>query len=82
MYLGTDFTQAIQAGFANNDSRLVERLITDDFERVTPLWTLSKQGFWDWISAGGRGTTISDIEVIYENKDIVVCYQGVGTVDT
>jgi hypothetical protein len=41
---------------------------------ITPLRREARQGFLDWIAAGGSPTTVSDIEVIYENDDITVVY--------
>ena len=55
----------------------VEKFITDDFEMITPLRTEARQGFLDWVAAGGSPTTVSDIEVIYENDDIAVVYHDV-----
>ena len=43
---------------------------------ITPLLRETRQGFLDWIAAGGSPTTVSDIEVIYENYDIAVVYHA------
>ena len=76
MSLSTEFTKAIQEGFANKDSSRLAELLTDDFQMITPFRSLSRQGFLDWVAAGGSPTSISDIEVIYENDDIAVVYHG------
>ena len=62
---------------ANKDSSGVEKYITDDFEMVTPSTTLSRQGFLDWVAAGGSPTTVSGIEVIYENDEVAAVYHDV-----
>ena len=83
MSLGTEFTKAIQEGFANKDSSRLGEFLTDDFQMITPLRSLYRQGFLDWVAAGGSPTSMSEpIEFIYENDDIAVCYHGVDTVDT
>ena len=76
MSSATEFLQAGQEGFEKRDSSGVEKFITDDFEMITPLRTEARRGFLDWVSAGGSPTTVSDIEVIYENDDIAVVYHA------
>ena len=76
MASATEFLEAGQEGFEKKDSSGVEKYITDDFEMVTPSTTLSRQGFLDWVAAGGSPTTVSGIEVIYENDDIAVVYHA------
>ena len=76
MSLGTEMLQALSTGFSSKDSSGVEKFITDDFEMITPLRTEARQGFLDWVAAGGSPTTVSDIEVIYENDDIAVVYHA------
>ena len=77
MSSATEFLEAGQEGFEKRDSSGVEKFITDDFEMITPLRTEARQGFLDWVAAGGSPTTVSDIEVIYENDDIAVVYHDV-----
>ena len=43
---------------------------------ITPVMPRSRQEFLDWVAAGGSPTSVSDIEVIYENDDIAVVYHG------
>jgi len=76
MSSATEFLEAGQEGFEKRDSSGVEKFITDDFEMITPLRTEARQGFLDWVAAGGSPTTVSDIEVIYENDDIAVVYHA------
>ena len=76
MASATEFLEAGQEGFEKKDASGVEKYITDDFEMVTPSTTLSRQGFLDWVAAGGSPTTVSGIEVIYENDDIAVVYHA------
>ena len=76
MSLATEFLQAGQEGFEKREYSGVEKFITDDFEMITPLRRETRQGFLDWIAAGGSPTTVSDIEVIYENYDIAVVYHA------
>ena len=52
MSSATEFLEAGQEGFEKRDSSGVEKLITDDFEMITPLRMEARQGFWDWIAAG------------------------------
>ena len=77
MASATEFLEAGQEGFEKKDSSGVEKYITDDFEMVPPSTTLSRQGFLDWVEDGGSPTTVSGIEVIYENDDIAVVYHVV-----
>ena len=77
MASATEFLEAGQEGFEKKDSSGVEKYITDDFEMVTPSTTLSRQGFLDWVATGGSPTTVSGIEVIYENDDVAVVYHDV-----
>ena len=72
-----EFLQVGVIALANKDSSAVEKYITDDFEMVTPSTTLSRQGFLDWVAAGGSPTTVSGIEVIYEHDDIALVYHDV-----
>ena len=58
MASATEFLEAGQEGFVKKDSSGVEKYITDDFEMVTPSTTLSRQGFLDWVAAGGSPTTL------------------------
>ena len=53
-----EFLQTGVVALANKDSSAVEKYITDDFEMVTPSTTLSRQGFLDWVAAGGSPTTL------------------------
>ena len=77
MASATEFLEAGQEGFEKKDSSGVEKYITDDFEMVTPSTTLSRQGFLDWVAAGGSPTTVSGIEVIYENDEVAAVYHDV-----
>ena len=76
MSSATEFLQAGQEGFGKKNSSGVEKFITDDFVMTTPVMPRSRQEFLDWVAAGGSPTSISDIEVIYENDDIAVVYHG------
>ena len=76
MSSATEFLQAGQEGFGKKDSSRVEKFITDDLVMTTPVMPRSRQEFLDWVAAGGSPTSISDIEVIYENDDIAVVYHG------
>ena len=76
MSSATEFLQAGQGGFGKKSSSGVEKFITDDFVMTTPVMPRSRQEFLDWVAAGGSPTSISDIEVIYENDDIAVVYHG------
>ena len=77
MSSATEFLQAGQEGFGIKSSSAVEKFITDDFVMTTPMRILTRQEFLDWVAAGGSPTSISDIEVIYENDDIAVVYHSV-----
>ena len=76
MSSATEFLQAGQEGFGKKNSSGVEKFITDDFVMTTPVMPRSRQEFLDWVAAGGSPTSISDIEVIYENDDVAVVYHG------
>ena len=76
MSSATEFLQAGQEGFGKKNSSAVEKFITDDFVMTTPVMPRSRQEFLGWVAAGGSPTSISDIEVIYENDDIAVVYHG------
>ena len=76
MSSATEFLQAGQEGFGKKSSSGVEKFITDDFVMTTPVMPRSRQEFLDWVAAGGSPTSISDIEVIYENDDIAVVYHS------
>ena len=77
MASATEFLEAGQEGFEKKDSSGVEKYITDDFEMVTPSTTLSRQGFLDWVAAGGSPTVPSNFEVIYENDEVAAVYHDV-----
>ena len=77
MSSATEFLEAGQEGFEKRDSSGVEKFITDDFEMITPLRTEARQGFLDWVTAGGSPTTVSGIEVIYENDEVAAVYHDV-----
>ena len=72
MSSATEFLQAGQEGFGKKSSSGVEKFITDDFVMTTPVMPRSRQEFLDWVAAGGSPTSISDIEVIYENDEVAV----------
>ena len=69
--------KAWKEGFDNKDSSKLAGFLTDDFEMVTPSTTLSRQGFLDWVSAGGSPTVPSNYEVIYENDEVAAVYHDV-----
>ena len=81
MSLGTDFHKAFQEGFANRDSSRLAELITDDFQMITPLRSLSGQEALAWVGAGGGPTSLGDREIAYENGDIAVYYANTNTGD-
>ena len=77
-----EFLQVGVIALANKDSSAVEKYITDDFEMVTPSTTLSRQGFLDWVAAGGSPTVPSNFEVIYENDEVAAVYHDVQSANT
>ena len=77
-----EFLQTGVVALANKDSSAVEKYITDDFEMVTPSTTLSRQGFLDWVAAGGSPTAPSNFEVIYENDEVAAVYHDVKSANT
>jgi len=85
MSLATDYLQATQEGFANNDSGDLVELINDDFQLISPITTRSRQEFLDWVSGGGNSTTVAavfDVEVLYENDDVAVVSHGTNSGET
>ena len=72
MSLATEFLQACEEGFENNNSRSIGGFLTDDFLMISPVTTRPKQGFLDMVAEGGNPAIIEDVEVIYENNDVAV----------
>ena len=58
-----------QEGFASKDSSKLEGFFTDDFQFVGSQGIRSRQQTLDWTAAGGSPTTISNLEVLFENDD-------------
>ena len=77
-----EFLQVGVIALANKDSSAVEKYITDVFEMLTPSTTLSRQGFLDWVAAGGSPTVPSNFEVIYENDEVAAVYHDVQSANT
>jgi len=85
MSLATDYLQAPQEGFANEDSGGIVELITDDFQLISPISTKCRQEFLDWVAGGGNSTTVAVVfnpEVLYENDDVAVVSHGTNSGET
>tara|TARA_B110000263_G_scaffold47622_1_gene39560 strand:+ start:152 stop:484 length:333 start_codon:yes stop_codon:yes gene_type:complete len=85
MSLATDYLQAPQEGFANEDSGGIVELITDDFQLISPISTKCRQEFLDWVAGGGNSTTVAvvfNLEVLYENDDVAVVSHGTNSGET
>jgi len=80
MSLVTELHNIAKEAFANKDSSRLAEYLTDDHVMITPTVNRTKQEILDWIDAGD-GPPMSNLKVIYENDEVVVCYHDADGVD-
>jgi len=72
----TEAWKACQEGFANKDSNRFAEFLIGDFQFVGKSGTRNRQETLYWTGVGGNLTSIDDLEVLYENYEVVVIYHS------
>ena len=62
-----------QEAFNAKDSSRLAHLLSDDYVLITPAATRNKQEALDWVDSD-VSPVISNLQIIYENDEVVVCY--------
>ena len=80
MSFATEFYDIGKEAFETNNSSSFAKLLADDYVMITPQGTRTRQEILDWIDEG-KAPVMSNLLIIYDNEDIVVCYHDADTID-